>query len=245
MKDTLQYAWEWVVSKTVDAGFWLAKAGRAILDATFDFVVPRLFRVLLILAVVAFLAGAVLGSRAAEANVTTRDFGALAQAELAVHKMVGQYGSCSAVAIAPGKAVSAGHCSPLVPGGVLEVGDAKLPISGGRESVAVDQLFLDVPGLECPCVPIDYRNDVKVGETVAMVGYPYGLGRLTSAGPKVFMAVTPDTQETYMAVRAVVAKGMSGGGAFLVREGRVTLVGVTSRTDGAGLLALISVFKKD
>jgi hypothetical protein len=223
---------------------WVKTMAGALADAAFEYVVPRLFRVLLIIAVAAFLVGALLGARAATADVTTRDFGALAQAELAVHKLEGMRGSCSAVAIAPGLAASAEHCSGLVPGGTLLVRGVALPIAGALVSTDRDQMIIDVPGLECPCVPIDARNDVRVGETVAVVGYPYGTERLTNSGPKVFMMQAPDALESYLVVRTTVAPGMSGGGAFLIREGRVTLVGVISRTDSMGLMALISVFKE-
>ena len=139
-------------------------------------------------------------------------------------------GSCSAVVVAPGYALSAQHCSVL-PGMKVD-GHAVAKISAFSTK---DVILLDVPGLECPCAPVA-MTDAAPGERVAAVGFPYGMGPLMTYGES--QGNVYFEGEQYVLHTAGTSPGMSGGGVFVIRGGRVFLAAITSRSSDAGLVAL-------
>jgi len=158
-------------------------------------------------------------------------FEALARAEAVptVRILKGDNGSCSAVVIATGYAVTALHCK--------EAGDAKVDghsIAKWREFSTKDIAVVEVPGLLCPCATLGKK--AQIGERVAAVGFAYGLGTLLSYGEAQGDLVYKD--EVYLNHNAFTEPGMSGGGVFALREGRAVLVAVTSRAAGSSALSV-------
>lgn len=143
------------------------------------------------------------------------------EARSVVHLLLGPSGSsCSAVAIAPGKALTAKHCAGMDGWTVngLEVALAYLhPVEDVAE--------LDVPGLECPCAVVSARRPA-MDEHLVAVGYPFGQFLLASLGD---YQGTTEHQGGRFGIATVHANpGMSGGGVFLVEGGNVFLVGILS-----------------
>lgn len=152
---------------------------------------------------------------------------------------------CSAVAVAPGKLYTAWHCveysAEPAPKAVVFAPDGRMheivvrrPVQGGS-----DLAEIIVPTVTCPCMPTLPKGSLKIDEPVVVVGHPYGmpvsiLTRGESQGPLTYL------QESYVAITAPVAPGNSGGGTFVVRNGRPYLVGITSKKTEEGSVALIA-----
>lgn len=259
MKDWIEYAKDWVVSTAISALYMARSTAAGVIDTVFEYTVPRLFRVLLILAAVSFLGGALFGHLAHAGTSTSAELEAVAT----VWKFSNELGSCSAVAVAPGIAMTALHCAPLVSTGVLSKNfqDKTYKVKGmvahpdGKDNIAIS-----VPGLPCPCATITEQMP-KRGDETYLVGHPLG-------GPLVLLNGTaqelyhysPDLKdqmeglvpETYWAITPAAIPGMSGGGAFVLRrvvdnegfvEWHAFLFGVTSR--GGAALSLISTFGRE
>lgn len=139
-------------------------------------------------------------------------------------------GGCSAVVVAPGYALSAQHCKGLPNMKVDGHAVAKI-----REYSSKDIVLLEVPGLGCPCASIA-PTDAAPGERVAAVGFPYGIGPHMTYGESQGNVLFEGEQ--YLLHTAGTSPGMSGGGVFGIREGRVVLVAITSRSATGGLAAL-------
>lgn len=257
MGDWLTYAWERAVSKLVDGLFAARKLGTSILDAIFDFTVPRLFRALLIAVVVSFLAGALV----AHAGSTTK---VELEATATVWMFEGGFGTCSAVAVAPGVARTALHCAPLLASGKLRknFSDVSYKPEAGYTAHpdGKDNITIKVPGLPCPCAEVTYELP-KRGDTTYIVGHPGGgpltllLGmaqELYPYTPSLSEQMAGLATELYFAVTPEAYPGMSGGGVFVVRDvvgvdGTLTkkayLFGVTSRAGAT--ITLASTFGRE
>ena len=147
-----------------------------------------------------------------------------------VHKMVGDPGGrCSAVMIAPSRALTAAHCT-AIPNAALEIDGASYPVSGSFPvKEGLDLAVIIVPSAPCPCATLA-RESSALGSLVYVVGYPRGLLRVVTFG--LFQgSVTPSDYDgnTYGVTDARTAPGNSGGGVFNdVGE----LLGISTATDG-------------
>lgn len=142
---------------------------------------------------------------------------------------------CSAVVVAPGVALTAGHClqrNLQVDGRKVE--SVKLPVDG--KDIAV----LRVPGLKCPCVARGVRP-VK-GDQVIAVGFPVDregnrvvspVARVTAVGPLQSVAPSfpdsPHAAEHYIVTdAAIIDHGDSGGGLFAMQQGQWKVIGINA-----------------
>jgi len=152
-----------------------------------------------------------------------------ADAAPTVRLLKGANGSCSAVAISTGVAVTALHCK--------EASDAKVdghPVAKWIEFSTKDIAVVEVPGLLCPCATLGKK--APAGERVAALGFPYGVGLSMRYGWVEGDITYQD--EVYLHHTAYTDPGMSGGGVFTVRKGRVVLVAITSRSAGSSALSV-------
>lgn len=145
---------------------------------------------------------------------------------------------CSAVVIAPAKALTAKHC--LTEGGIDKVGGQWVLYS--QPSKNSDAAVLTVPGLSCPCATVALQAPVP---DVTVVAFGYGGDGLRHLrGPGVVKGVGyPDLvglsvyeQELrelgnwrrFIWFDPVLVPGDSGGGTFALRGGRWVLVGINA-----------------
>jgi hypothetical protein len=135
---------------------------------------------------------------------------------------------CSAVVIAPGKALSAAHC--VMEGEATHVEGQ--PIVGAVfDPEGRDLVVLEVPGLHCPCATID-RAVPAANDQVRVIGFPGGkkedLG-VTVRGVGDASVVIPDSGVWEMRMiwtSPGIRPGHSGGGMFAFRDGEWKLVGI-------------------
>lgn len=167
-----------------------------------------------------FFVAILVGGCATSAIAPTFESRVRAEAAPTVRLMQGANGSCSAVVVAPGLAMTALHCEqafePKVDGHA---------VSRWIKFSSKDVALVTVPGLTCPCAILS--TPAPAGERLAAIGFPYGIGLTVSYGESqgdVFYE-----GERYLHHTAPTASGMSGGGVFVVREGRTWLVAITSR----------------
>jgi hypothetical protein len=139
-----------------------------------------------------------------------------------VRPMVGSSGSCSAVVVAPGLALTAQHCKAV--GDDMTVGGHA--VASTRVYSKKDVMLLSVPGLVCPCATLGDAPAV-VGEDVASIGYPMAIGQVVAIGLGQGHVIY--NNEVYTLHTAYSGPGMSGGGLFVQRDGKAQLVALTSR----------------
>ena len=147
--------------------------------------------------------------------------------------------SCSAVVVAPGRAVTAAHCAPHA--AFVEDVAVSIVTVMRTQDIAV----LTVPGLECPCAPMEFTPPAK-GEKVVVIGrrqYTTAV-RMTKPGRVVGTGlhrdVFPreprigDTWPVFLTntwtwfTPALTENGDSGGGTFAVRKDGLHYVAVNS-----------------
>lgn len=148
----------------------------------------------------------------------------------AVHKFVGDPGGqCSAVMIAPSRALTAAHCKEI-PNGSLIIDGVAYPVAGVyviREGV--DLAMMVVPSAPCPCATVKGAPEAE-GSALYVVGYPRGLLRAVTQGTVQGSIPLPDYDgQTYGVTDARTAPGNSGGGVFN-SDGQ--LIGIITATDG-------------
>lgn len=170
--------------------------------------------------------------------LTVQGFGAVSDTTLRsyVHKMLDAGGSCSAVMIAPGRAMTAKHCTDM-PAPKLIVNGREYVVTEAYSRSDADIAVLIVPGAPCPCAPMGARP-VQQDEPVTAVGYPFGAIQVLVSGPVQGRALIEGQEYIISTVR--VAPGMSGGGVFNFKG---ELVGIISATDSYGYLsAIVEIF---
>ena len=147
-------------------------------------------------------------------------------------------GSCSAVVLKPGLALTAGHCTEI-PEMVLKLADGKtLPVTAFTVAPARDLAVLVVPGLTCPCAQLT-REPIVQDELVMVVGFPYGMtAQVVTVGRAQARITDPDDSQEYLMTTAPAAPGNSGGGLFVIRAGAAYLVGIMSKSSPNGNLTL-------
>jgi S1-C subfamily serine protease len=142
---------------------------------------------------------------------------------------------CSAVVIAPGVALTAGHCL-----------QRNLTVDGLKVDVVVtapdgkDIAVLRVPGLECPCAERGVRP--AQGDKVLAIGFPVdregnrivspeagvqAVGALRLVAPS--FPPSPHADEDYIRTdAAIIDHGDSGGGLFARQNGVWKVVGINA-----------------
>lgn len=144
------------------------------------------------------------------------------KARAVVHKMTSATtsASCSAVAIAPGQALTAAHCLAIPDPRVND-----LPVTGSTQHLVEDLAVLTVPGLQCPCAAVSPRRPA-LDEEVFAVGYLYGEFKILARGGYFGRVTSPEGQH-FGHAGLVAGPGTSGGGVFMAYvTGEVLLVGV-------------------
>lgn len=146
-----------------------------------------------------------------------------------VHKMHDPTNSCSAVMIAPERALTARHCMTM-DAPVVTINGVDYPVSHAYGNPALDLALLVIPDAPCPCAkPAPVA--VKSGEKVMVIGYPYGIGRVVTYGEMQERVVIGDV--VYVMITAPARPGNSGGGVF---NEKGELLGIVSLGDMTGYL---------
>jgi S1-C subfamily serine protease len=147
--------------------------------------------------------------------------------------------ACSAVVVRPGVVRTAAHCLPVIVT-VDGLKPARMSLMYGTDAAIVE-----VPGIQCPCAT-EADAPVAVGEQVMAAGFPfYGQPQPSPqviTGPASVIErrtinsiydICPATEpmcvmDFIMVEPAILDGGMSGGGAFVFRDGHWVLIGVNS-----------------
>jgi hypothetical protein len=149
-------------------------------------------------------------------------------------------GSGSAVAIQPGLFLTARHVAEIEG---LVAGAVPVVFVGAPKDETMDVAAVKSAAAVCPCAEFaDF--DARADETVVIVGWPRGIANVAARGESQGVHVVPEIGRRLM-VQTVVAGGTSGGGGFVMRDGRWQLVGILaegSSTDS--LLVPISDIRK-
>jgi len=145
-----------------------------------------------------------------------------------VHLLIGrQGGSCSAVMIAPSRAVTAAHCLQI-PNLVLRINEVDYPVSGSYViKEGVDAAMLIAPSAPCPCASVKNTPE-NFYAPVYVVGYPYGLMRFITVGLFQGYLKHPEDLQMYGVTDARTAPGTSGGGVF---NAQGALLGIGTATN--------------
>ena len=147
-------------------------------------------------------------------------------------------GSCSAVVISAGKALTAAHCLSI-PDMALKYDDGRIfPVLVALPDVmGRDLATLFVPGLLGPTA-VTTDRPIEQDELVYAVGYPYGLGNVLTVGQFQFRIYDPLEDKYYLLSTVMVGPGNSGGALFVVRDGVPYLVGIVVAYAGSPHLAV-------
>ena len=142
--------------------------------------------------------------------------------------------SCSAVMVAPERAITAAHCLNMT-APVLTIDGYEYAVTEGYAASPRDVAILIVPGAPCPCARVADVAAVE-GDPVAVVGYPFGLSRVVTYGEFQGRVVLAEDGQEYLLITALGAPGNSGGGVF---DNNGDLIGITSKgAQGIFLLAV-------
>jgi len=163
----------------------------------------------------------------------------VAEMRATVRQITAAQGRCSAVMVAPGKALTAWHCKQAGEQAMVdERGNAIAKVSNWQQIAGVDLASIDVPGADCPCAPVEPGIEPVIDEPVIVIGYPYGLGNFLTRGEVQFVKRHPSGQ-VVLFVNAPVAPGNSGGGMFIQRNGSYVLVGIVSMKAVEGSITMV------
>ena len=134
--------------------------------------------------------------------------------------------TCSAVIIAPARALTAAHCISI-PDMALKYDDGRVfPVLAALPDImGRDVATLLVPDLVGPTA-LTTDRPIEQDEFVYAVGYPYGIGNVLTVGNFQFRTYNPEEERYYLISTVMVAPGNSGGALFVVRDGVPYLVGI-------------------
>jgi hypothetical protein len=158
-----------------------------------------------------------------------------------VQMLTGPFSSCSAVTVAPERALTAAHCESAV--GTLNGKAVEIL----RTMPEHDLMLLKVPGLECPCIPI---GDIPALDSdVVATGYASGLHQVVTKGSyqgRFNSPLVPDA-EGFLVFTSPAEGGFSGGGIFQKQAGKWKLVAIVSAgtktfTSGPGSDKISKIF---
>lgn len=129
-------------------------------------------------------------------------------------------GSGSAVVLQPGLLLTARH----VTGGTLVYGtDPVVPIGAPKDPL-LDLAALRSAAAVCPCVEFA-ESDAELDEVVTLIGWPHGVANHVNHGEAQGIHEI-EGRGRHLIVAVQVEGGTSGGGAFVMRDGRWQLVGI-------------------
>ena len=149
-------------------------------------------------------------------------------------------GTGSAVAIQPGLFLTARHIAEMK--GIL-AGAAPVTFVSAPKDETLDVAAMKSAAAACPCAEFA-DSDARPDEQVVIVGWPRGIANVVARGESQGVYLVSEIGRRLM-VQTVVAGGTSGGGGFVMRDGRWQLVGIVaegSSTDS--LLVPISSIRK-
>ncbi|HSB68615.1 MAG TPA: serine protease [Candidatus Methylomirabilis sp.] len=115
-------------------------------------------------------------------------------------------------------------------GGYAKQGKLAATILRRGSADTLDLALLRVAGITVPAIPLADAQDIRLGQAILLVGFPWGkrLGLFSGIVSQVpaggSEAVSDEGTEQTMVVDASSAKGVSGGGVF--REATGSLVGI-------------------
>lgn len=157
--------------------------------------------------------------------------------------------SGTGVVIQRGLALTAGHVTEGDP--KFSLGLTGKVIQAVYPSLSTNDLgAVRGAGIECPCAELA-DHDAELDEPVYMIGYPRGINT-----PHIVPGVVMGVGEVVVGLRAFsladqlvisgqIEPGMSGGGAFVKRDGRWQLVGILTRSTSVSILATpVSTIRK-
>lgn|SRR5574341_45034 len=132
-----------------------------------------------------------------------------------VYQLIDSDGSrCSAVMIAPERAVTAKHCIRAMESPSLKIGEKLYPAIEAYTNEFVDAGILIVPDAPCPCATFRSTKLVK-GETIVVIGYPFDSDEITELEGIITGDIIPFNEMPYtITTAAPTVGGMSGGGVF-------------------------------
>jgi len=139
----------------------------------------------------------------------------------------GLLGSCSMVVIAPGLALTAAHCQDLqLTKGFVKMEDGQTYEVAGLvpDPTGRDLAVMHIPEISCPCAEMALYP-ARMDEAAVVVGYPLGIGQIITTG-FIQSRYTSADGEDFLFATTPVAPGNSGGGLFVVRQGKAYLVGI-------------------
>lgn len=136
--------------------------------------------------------------------------------------------NCSAVVMREGVAVTAAHC---ILGQTATV--SGLAVTSISTTVG-DAAEVQVPGLACPCAEA-LPGVTEQDRPVVAIGFPYNLIQVATFGT--LQGAIDYSGTTLLLATAPIAPGDSGGGLFVVQNGRPYLVGILSATTTVGGLS--------
>ena len=152
------------------------------------------------------------------------------EAATTVHKLQDAGMICSAVMIAPEWALTVRHCMEMT-SPVLTINNIDYPVIEGYGNPVLDLALFYVPEAPCPCAKPSAVK-VKEGESVIIIGYPYGIGRVVTTGEFQGRVILDGIE--YGMTTAPVRPGNSGGGVF---NSKGELIGILSGGDISGYLS--------
>ena len=146
--------------------------------------------------------------------------------------------TCSAVIIAPARALTAAHCINI-PDMALKYDDGRVfPVLAALPDImGRDMATLLVPDLVGPTA-ITTTARIEEDELVYAVGYPYGIGNILTVGNFQFRIYNPVEDKYYLISTVMIAPGNSGGALFVVRDGIPYLVGIVVAYAGSQYLTV-------
>ena len=143
----------------------------------------------------------------------------------AVHKMHEPGASCSAVMIAPERALTAAHCLAMT-APVVTIDGVDYVVVEAYAATPRDMAVLVIPGAPCPCAVVS-DTPIAEGDWVAAVGYPHGVPVvMVTYGEFQGRLIFEEDGQEYLLVTALGAPGNSGGGIF---NEHGELFGITSK----------------
>jgi S1-C subfamily serine protease len=153
-----------------------------------------------------------------------------AAATLPIENLRGDDRYCSSVVVAPGVALTASHCDIGEPASVEQNGK-NLPIkSWSHDILGRDLAMVEVPGLQCPCVPLgNAAEDLRPDTPVVVIGFPWGGEQTTShgvVGTYQLVCYGPDECLMQWSTSAWSRPGSSGGPVFVIVDSKAWLLGI-------------------
>lgn len=139
---------------------------------------------------------------------------------LVIFLKIGDSGNCSGVIVGKDTVLTAGHC---VVGEQITVGD--VPAKVLKVDKEKDLALLTVPGISCPCAPIEVKN-LQIDSPIVTIGFPLGGPQIATEGR--VQTTWVDEMPIYEVITSPVSYGNSGGGVFQKQDGEWVLVGILS-----------------